>query len=54
LKIGIVTGDDILDHIDDLIARGLELRNMDTDEPLSTVPRSHSERECLSGRGADR
>lgn len=37
LKIGIVTGDDILDRIDDLIARGFELRNMDTDEPLGTV-----------------
>ena len=37
LKIGIVTGDDILDRIDDLLARGLELRNMDTDEPLAMV-----------------
>jgi hypothetical protein len=37
IKIGIVTGDDILDRIDDLLARGIELRNMDTDEPLSTV-----------------
>jgi hypothetical protein len=37
LKIGIVTGDDILDRIDDLIAGGIELRNMDTDEPLSAV-----------------
>jgi hypothetical protein len=37
LKIGIVTGDDILDRIDDLLARGIELRNMDTGEPLSTV-----------------
>src|SRR2546426_11210685 len=37
LKIGIVTGDDILDRIDDLLARGIELRNMDTDDPLSTV-----------------
>jgi hypothetical protein len=37
LKIGIVTGDDILDRIDDLFARGIELRNMDTGEPLSTV-----------------
>jgi hypothetical protein len=37
LKIGIVTGDDILDQIDDLLARGIELRNMDTDEPLATV-----------------
>ncbi len=37
LRIGIVTGDDILDRIDDLLARGIELRNMDTDDPLATV-----------------
>ncbi|MFS8084444.1 MAG: acyclic terpene utilization AtuA family protein [Acidobacteriota bacterium] len=37
LKIGIVTGDDILDRIDELMARGIELHNMDTDEPLATV-----------------
>src|SRR5713226_341055 len=37
LKIGIVTADNILDRIDDLLARGIELRNMDTDEPLATV-----------------
>jgi hypothetical protein len=37
LKIGIVTGDDILNRIDELIDRGIELRNMDTGEPLSTV-----------------
>lgn len=37
LRIGIVTGDDILDQIEDLIARGIELRNMDTGEPLATV-----------------
>jgi len=36
-KIGIVTGDDILNRIDELLARGIELRNMDTDEPLNTV-----------------
>ena len=36
-RIGIVTGDDIMDRIDDLLARGIELRNMDTEEPLSTV-----------------
>src|ERR671937_2135780 len=29
LKIGIVTGDDILDRIDDLVAHGIELRNID-------------------------
>ena len=37
LKIGIVTGDDILDRLDSFLARGIELRNMDTDEPLATV-----------------
>src|SRR5438552_4299964 len=37
VKIGIVTGDDLLERIDDFIARGIELRNMDTDEVLATV-----------------
>jgi len=37
LKIGIVTGDDILDRVDELLNRGIELRNMDTGDPLSTV-----------------
>ncbi len=37
VRIGIVTGDDILPRIDELLARGIELRNMDTGEPLSTV-----------------
>jgi hypothetical protein len=37
LKIGVVTGDDIMNRLDEFLARGLELRNMDTDEPLSTV-----------------
>src|SRR3979409_560779 len=37
LKIGIVTGDNIMDRIDDLLARGLELSNMDTGEPLAAV-----------------
>src|SRR5467141_3431422 len=36
LKICIVTGDNITDRIDDLLARGIELSNMDTGEPLST------------------
>ncbi|HEX8175710.1 MAG TPA: acyclic terpene utilization AtuA family protein [Pyrinomonadaceae bacterium] len=36
-RIGIVTGDDIMPRIDELLNRGVELRNMDTDEPLSTV-----------------
>src|SRR6202165_1070984 len=37
LRIGIVTGDNILDRLDDLFARGIQLRNMDTDEPLAGV-----------------
>ena len=37
MKIGIVTGDDILDRVDDFLARGIELRNMDTGEPLVMV-----------------
>ena len=37
LRIGIVTGDDIMPRIDELLGRGIELRNMDTDESLVTV-----------------
>src|SRR5436190_7508013 len=37
LRIGLVSGDDILDRIADYLGRGIELRNMDTGEPLSTV-----------------
>jgi hypothetical protein len=37
VKIGIVTGDDILDRVDDLLKRNIELRNLDTNEPLITV-----------------
>jgi Acyclic terpene utilisation family protein AtuA len=37
VKIGIVTGDDILPRIDQLLEKGIELRNMDTDEPLAKV-----------------
>src|SRR5215831_18983196 len=37
LKIGIVTGDDILDRLDDFLFRGIELRNMDTGETLHAV-----------------
>jgi len=37
VRVGIVTGDDILDRLDDLIAGGHALANMDTGEPLSAV-----------------
>jgi len=37
LRIGVVTGDDLLDRLDSLMAAGHSLANMDTGEPLSTV-----------------
>jgi hypothetical protein len=37
LRIGIVTGDDIMAKLDELLERGIELRNMDTGDGLSTV-----------------
>lgn len=37
LRIGIVTGDDILDRLDELLAGGHELRNLDTGRPLSEI-----------------
>jgi hypothetical protein len=37
VRIGIVTGDDIMPRLDELLSRGVELRNMDTGDPLSTV-----------------
>jgi hypothetical protein len=37
IKIGTVTGDDMMDRLDELLERGVELRNMETGEPLSTV-----------------
>ncbi|MQA90082.1 MAG: acyclic terpene utilization AtuA family protein [Gemmatimonas sp.] len=36
-RIGVVTGDDILPRLDELIEQGIELRNMETDEPLTAV-----------------
>lgn len=37
IRIGVVTGDDLLGSLDSLIAAGHELRNMDTGEPLSVI-----------------
>lgn len=37
LKIGVVLGDDILDEIDNLIERGIDLKNIDTGESLTKV-----------------
>ncbi|HEX6059314.1 MAG TPA: acyclic terpene utilization AtuA family protein [Gemmatimonadaceae bacterium] len=37
VPVGVVTGDDLLPRIDELIAAGHPLANMDTGEPLSTI-----------------
>src|SRR4051812_45986405 len=37
LRIGVVTGDNLLPRLDELIAAGHALANMDTGEPLSTI-----------------
>ncbi len=37
LKIGVVTGDDLLTRLDELMDAGQSLSNMDTGEPLATV-----------------
>ncbi|MEP7177017.1 MAG: acyclic terpene utilization AtuA family protein, partial [Gemmatimonadales bacterium] len=37
LRVGLVSGDDILDRLDDLIARGHDLSDMETGRPLSDI-----------------
>ncbi|MBZ0200506.1 MAG: DUF1446 domain-containing protein [Ignavibacteriaceae bacterium] len=37
LKVGVVLGDDIKDSLDDIIAQGAELNNMETDESILTI-----------------
>lgn len=37
LKVAVVLGDDVYGHIDDFLSRGLELKNLDTGEPLAAV-----------------
>ena len=37
IKVAVVTGDDILDRLDDLLRAGHDLENMDTGEPLESV-----------------
>ncbi|HEY7685882.1 MAG TPA: acyclic terpene utilization AtuA family protein [Gemmatimonadales bacterium] len=37
LRIGVVTGDDLLDRVEDLLAAGHELTNLDTGRPLRDV-----------------
>ncbi len=37
VRIGIVAGDDLMSKLDDYISRGVELKNMETGEPLSSI-----------------
>ena len=37
LKVGVVAGDDLMTSLDALLERGIEMRNMESGEPLSTV-----------------
>ena len=37
LTVATVTGDDITDQLDQILRRGIELRNMDTGEPLASI-----------------
>jgi hypothetical protein len=37
VKIGVVTGDDILPRLDELLERGVPLRDMDTGQPLADI-----------------
>ncbi|HEX7051004.1 MAG TPA: acyclic terpene utilization AtuA family protein [Longimicrobiales bacterium] len=37
VRVGVILGDDILERLEDLIARGHELRNMETGRPLTDV-----------------
>lgn len=37
LKVAVVLGDDVYDRLDDFLARGIALKNMETGEPLSAI-----------------
>jgi hypothetical protein len=37
IKIGVVSGDDIMPRLDELLDRGMDFANLDTGEPLSTI-----------------
>lgn len=37
VRIGMIIGDDILERLPELLERGVELRNMETDEPLAAI-----------------
>lgn len=50
-RVGVVTGDDLLHRLPELVGRGVELRNMDTGAPLSDVlPRVQSANAYIGAR----
>src|SRR5213078_1321360 len=51
LRIGVVTGDDLLGRLDGLLARGHELRNLDTNQRLATCATGSSRRTPTSAPG---
>lgn len=51
-KIGIITGDDILDQLDSFAAKGVEIVNMETGEPLEAIrPRVRAANVYLGASG---
>ena len=51
LRLGVVTGDDIMGRLDEMLERGVALRNMDTGEPLAKVRDSIQSANAYLGRG---
>ena len=52
LKIGIVIGDNILDNIDNLVSKGIELKNMETGESVKTIREKILSANVYFGAGA--
>ncbi len=53
LKIGVVSGDDLLERLDGLLARGHALANLDTGRPLRATPiwaPGRSSKPCVKAR----
>ena len=51
--IAVVSGDDLMPRLDELLAEGSALTNLDTGEPLTAVRVAGGQRQCLPRRQAD-
>jgi len=49
MKIGVITGRDIMPQLDQMMESGIPFTNMDTGEPLSTIRSQCAERKRLFG-----